>query len=128
MADDKENDPSSLDGPAAGASTTSATDDLKKPKSTMTMQNSLNSLARDGLDDVVMGGCSTCGSLQHNTVKCDRQDVPSAYMMSGALQTDEGSSASVPTAASVTDTPDEKPGQDQPDMPLGQDTGRRRSV
>lgn len=123
MFNNKENEPSSLDGPAAGASTTSATGDSKKPKT----QDGLKAVAYDGLDDVVMGGCSTCGSL-HDTVKCDHQDAPSEYMMSGALQTDQGSSAGVSATASTATTQAEKGSQAQPDMPSGQDSGRRRSV
>ncbi|KAG6366571.1 hypothetical protein INS49_000749 [Diaporthe citri] len=128
MPDNKENNPSSLGGPAAGTSTTSATSNSKPPKPTMgtKIQDMLYYSASDGLDDVVIGGCSTCGSVQHETVKCDRKDVQSEYMMSGALQTETDSSA----CASATDAPADKGGQAQAQsgMPLGQDAGRRRSV
>lgn len=120
MSNNKENNPSSLSGPAAGASTTSATSNSKPSKSTMEtkIQDMLYYSASDGLDDVVTGGCSNCGSDQHETVKCDRKDIQSEYMMSGALQTDEDSTTSA-TAATAATTPAEKGGQE---------AGRRRSV
>lgn len=129
MADKKENDPSSIGGPTAGASTASATSDSKmsKPTVNMKIQGSVHYDASKELDDVVMGGCSTCGSLQHDTFECDHEDQPE-YMMSGALQTEVDSSTSASATASSTATPAEKGGQAQSDMPSSQDVGRRRSV
>lgn len=126
MPDNKENNRSSLGGPAAGASATSDTSNSKPSKSALgaKIQDMLYYSASDGLDDVVTGGCSTCGSVQHETVKCDRKDVQSDYMMSGALQTDADSSMCAP----ATEAPAEKGGQAQSGMPLGQGSRRSRSV
>ncbi|KAI7784567.1 hypothetical protein LA080_009804 [Diaporthe eres] len=129
MPDNKENNPSSVGGPAAGASTTSATSNSKPSKPTTMgtkIQDMLYHSASDGLNDVVIGGCSTCGSYQHETVKCDPKDVQSEYMMSGALQTDEDSSTYA--SATATATPAVKGGQPQSCVPEGQGSGRRRSV
>lgn len=140
MADKKESDPSSIGGPTTGASTTNATSDSKmsKPTVDMKMQASLRYDASKGLDDLVMGGCSTCGSLQHDTVECDNEDAQPEYMMSGALQTDIGSSTCDSTTGTTTGTatarasstaaPDETGGQAQSGTTSGQDGGRRRSV
>lgn len=127
MSDNKENKPLSLGGPAA-ASTTSASKDSKAAKSTTNkeIQDSLVHDANDGLDDVVYGGCSTCGSAQHDTVKCDRKDVPAEYMMSGALQTDMNPSA----CATGTAAPAVKGYEAESVMTSGEDAGagRRHSV
>lgn len=144
MTDKKESDPSSIGGPSTGPSTTNATSDSKmsKPMVDTKMQDSGQYDASKGLDDLVMGGCSTCGSTQHDTVECDSEDAQPEYMMSGALQTDMGSSTCDSTTgpttgtatarASSTAAPDETGGQAQSGMPSGmpsgQDGGRRRSV
>lgn len=136
MADKKESDTSSIGGPTAGASTTNTTSDsnMSKPTEDTKMQGSDHYDASKGLDDLVMGGCSTCGSLQHDTVECDSEDTQPEYMMSGALQTDMGSSSCDSTTgtatarASSTAAPAETGGQAQSGMPSGQDAGRRRSV
>lgn len=123
------NNPGALRGPAAGASTTSATSNLKPSKPT-TMGTKIHDMlyysASDGLDDVVIGGCSTCGSYQHETVKCDRKDVQSEYMMSGALHPDHDSSTYA--SAATTATPADNGGQAQSGVSQGQGSGRRRSV
>lgn len=136
MADKKESDASSIGGATAGASTANATSDSKmsKPTEDTKMQGSDHYNASKGLDDLVTGGCSTCGSVQHDTVECDSEDTQPEYMMSGALQTDMGSSTFKSTTgtatarASSTAAPAETGGQAQSGMPSGQDGGRRRSV
>lgn len=139
MADKKESDASSIGGATAGASTANATSDSKmsKPTKNTKVQGSDHYDASKGLDDLVMGGCSTCGSLQHNTVECDSEETQPEYMMSGALQTDMGSSTCDSTAgtvgtatarASSTAAPAETGGQAQSESMSGQDAGRRRSV
>lgn len=112
MADKKENAPSSIGGTPAGASTANATGDSKMSKPTVDkkVQGSVHYDASKELDDVVMGGCSTCGSLQHDTVKCDREDILPEYVMSGALQTEVDSSTSASASASSTAAPAEKGG------------------
>lgn len=114
MSDNKKNP-----NAASNSKLTESTMDTK-------IQDSFYCNASDGLDDVVIGGCSACGSVEHETVKCDRKDVQSEFMMSGALQTDTDSSpcASATTAAPLA----EQGGQAQPGKPVGQDAGRRRSV
>lgn len=136
MAEKKESDTSSIGGPTAGASTANATSDSKmsKPTEDTKMQGSDHYDASKGLDDLVMGGCSTCGSVQHDTVECDSEDTQPEYMMSGALQTDMGSSTFNSTTgtatarASSTAAPAETGGQAQSESMSGQDAGRRRSV
>lgn len=83
---------------------------------------------RSSLDNVVIGGCSTCGSLQHDTVKCDRKDSSSEFMMSGALQPDTNSSTSPPAETSSTAAPAAKSDQANTGSTSGQVDGRRRSV
>lgn len=108
MANDKENNSSSLGGPP--------------------IKDALDYDERYGLDNVVIGGCSTCGSLQHETVKCDRKDSSSDLMMSGALQPDTNSSTGPPAAASSTTAPAAESGQTNTGSTPGQGDGRRHSV
>lgn len=136
MADKKESDASSIGGATAGALTANATSDSKmsKPTEDTNMQGSDHYDASKGLDVLVMGGCSTCGSVQHDTVECDSEDTQPEYMMSGALQTDMGSSTFNSTTgtatarASSTAASAETGGQAQSESMSGQDAGRRRSV
>lgn len=114
MSDNKKNP-----NAASNSKLTESTMDTK-------IQDSFYCNASDGLDDVVIGGCSACGSVKHETVKCDRKDVQSEFMMSGALQTDADSSPC--TSATATATPAQKGGEAQSGAPAGQGAGRRRSV
>ncbi|POS78302.1 hypothetical protein DHEL01_v203310 [Diaporthe helianthi] len=95
MASDKENNPnaSSDPGPRPGtklANSTSALslrDDAVDEKTNKLQLGPKRNPHDDALDAVVVGGCSTCASHEHPTVKCDREPPPK-LLMSGALQTD----------------------------------------
>lgn len=92
------------------------------------IQDALDYDDRSSLDNVVIGGCSTCGSLQHDTVKCDRKDSSSELMMSGAIQPDTDSSTGPPAEASSTAAPVAKSDQANTGSTSGHGDGRRRSV
>lgn len=131
MANDKENNDKVLGSPAASA--TSPAEQAEQADSTThaKMQDDLDVsdyTADYDLDDIVTGGCSTCGSDQHDTVKCDKKDAPPEFMMSGALQADTDSSTSAPADASTTAAPAEKGDQGSSGMPASEGMGRRHSA
>ncbi|KKY34651.1 hypothetical protein UCDDA912_g05373 [Diaporthe ampelina] len=142
MASDKENNDKALGSPAAAtaaAAAPSKQSKLANSTADLKMQDILDVgdyPAHYDLDDIVTGGCSTCGSVQHGTVKCDKKDAPSGFMMSGALQADTDSSNFAPATASTTaaaaeettPAPSEKGDQGSSGMAVGQGTGRRRSA
>jgi hypothetical protein len=52
-----------------------------------TTDNEQATIDGQGLEAVVTGGCSTCGSSNHGTAQCDKKYyTPDSLMMSGALQ------------------------------------------
>lgn len=127
MANNKENNPSAFRAPSSSSKLAKSTKDLVirgGPKPT----GAIKYATHNSIDNVVTGGCSTCGSLHHATVKCDRKDAPSEYLMSGALQPDVECS----TTASVTDsaaaTPAAKGAQGNGGKRPGQGAGRRHSA
>ncbi|KAK2613568.1 hypothetical protein N8I77_000475 [Diaporthe amygdali] len=101
MANNKENDPSSISGSTAGASTNNNSN-LSKPTEDPKTKGGMNTNSsysvHDTLDSVMRGACSTCGSSEHDTVRCDEKDAPEC-MMSGALQTGNDSAAAADYAA-----------------------------
>ena len=129
MTNNKENDPGSFDGRSA----------RNDPKPTTPTRDPETHDALDpfdypvfgGLDEAVVGGCSTCGSLQHATIKCDKK-VPSEYLMSGALQSDSDrptlATATNSSAAAAAAPTDAKGGQANDDTSRGQGANRRRSA
>lgn len=112
MANNKENNPSAFGAPSKDLVIRGG------PKPT----GSIKYTTGHSIDNVVTGGCSTCGSLNHATVKCDRKDVPSQYMMSGALQTD------VECSTTSTATPAAKSGEANDGQRPGRGGGRRHSA
>lgn len=135
MANNKENIPGSFGNPAAGPLTNAnaSNSKLAKPTKKVKFDDALNTNYTDhsALDDLVFGGCSTCGSYEHDTVQCG-DDTPAEYMMSGALQTDADSSAPTTSATSASDvvraSSVENSGQAESSGPVSQAKRRRDSV
>ncbi|KAG8157590.1 hypothetical protein KVR01_012632 [Diaporthe batatas] len=100
MASTKENNTNPFMGPGLSlrtrpANTTNALS-LRDGNGTLaeTTNNSQPAATHDGVADLVTGSCSTCGSAQHDTARCDSRDPPPELTMSGALQRDpEGAAA-----------------------------------
>lgn len=94
MTSNKENNTNATSGPGPSPRTKLAIStqalSLRDSDDTLVEANDHESATHDGLDGVVTGSCSTCGSDQHGTVKCDSKDPPPELMMSGALQTAQG--------------------------------------
>ncbi|KAL1874501.1 hypothetical protein Daus18300_003520 [Diaporthe australafricana] len=133
MANNKDKVPGSFGGSAAGASTTAnaSNSKLAEPAKKKFKSENNNHPDHSALDDLVFGGCSTCGSFEHDTVQCGKK-IPTVYMMSGALQTDAESPAptTADTSAStgVRDSSVEKGDQAESDGPVSQGKRRRSSM
>ncbi|KAI3400558.1 hypothetical protein diail_2759 [Diaporthe ilicicola] len=134
MASNKENDPNAFSGSTSGPSTNATTSNsqLAKPTKNVRFEDAMDldtdDPAQSSLDDILTGGCSTCGSFEHATVQCGETDISSALMMSGALQT--GADLSAPTTASgaARASSMEKSGQTDSVGQFSQGKQRRRSV
>lgn len=127
MANNKETNPSAFGAPSPSSKLAKSTKDLVirgGPKPTGTIKYTTG----HSIDKVVTGGCSTCGSLNHATVKCDRKDVPPKYLMSGALQSDVECSTTASAADYATATPAAKSGQANGGPQPGRGGGRRHSA